>query len=63
MSGDRLVPFLAGLALLLFVGRAALPRGRWDLQHWAKWGAIAAFAAASCWALGMTLWWALGPGR
>jgi hypothetical protein len=61
-GGDRLIRILAGVAVLLFVGRGLLPRGR---RHstWAKWarrGAIAAFSAAFLNALGVTLWWAFG---
>jgi hypothetical protein len=64
-SGDRLLQILSGVAVLLFVSRGVLPRGRgryaWAI--WAKWGAIAAFSAAACYALGMTLLWALGASR
>jgi hypothetical protein len=58
-AGDRLVQFLALLAVLLFVGRAGLRRGsgRGSWGRWAKWGAIAAFSAAFLYALGATLWW------
>jgi hypothetical protein len=63
--GDRLIQILAGIAVLLFVGRAALPPGRhrhaW--AKWAKWGAVAAFSTAVCYALGTTLLWALGAVR
>jgi hypothetical protein len=69
LSGGRLVQILAGVAVLLFVGRAVLPvmllsgrrRGAW--AKWAKRGAIAAFSAAFCYALAMTLLWALGTSR
>jgi hypothetical protein len=65
LSGDRLIRILAGIAVLLFVGRAVLARERrrrpW--ARWAKWGAIAAFSAAFLYALGMTLLWVLGAAR
>lgn len=63
--GDRLMQILAGVAVLLFVSRAVLPRlrGRRAWATWAKWGAIAALLAAICYALGMTLLWALAASR
>ena len=65
LSSDRLIRLLAGVAVLLFVGRAVLPRGRgrhaW--AKWAKWGAIAAFSAAVSYTLGLTLLWAFGASR
>jgi hypothetical protein len=60
LSSDRLIRVLAGIAVLLFVGRAVLARGR---AKWAKWGAIAAFSAAFLYALGLTLLWAFGVPR
>ena len=62
LSGDRLIRLLAGIAVLLFVGRAVLPRGR-GRYAWAKWGAIAAFSAAVSYTLGLTLLWAFGASR
>jgi hypothetical protein len=56
--GDRLIQFLALLAVLLFVGRVGWRgpgRGIWG--KWAGWGAIAALSAAFLFALGRTLWW------
>jgi hypothetical protein len=65
LSSDRLIRLLAGIAVLLFVSRAVLARGRgrhaW--AKWAKWGAIAAFSAAFSYALGLTLLWAFGASR
>jgi hypothetical protein len=65
LFGDRLLQFLSGIAVLLFVGQAVLPRmrGRGAWARWAKWGAIAAFSAAFCYALGITLLWALSAFR
>jgi hypothetical protein len=57
-----LIRLLAGIAVLLFVGRAVLPRGR-GRYAWAKWGAIAAFSAAVSYTLGLTLLWAFGASR
>jgi len=62
-SGDQLIRILAGIAVLLFVGRGVLARGRYAGAKWAKWGAIAAFSAAFLYALGVTLWWVLGASR
>jgi hypothetical protein len=65
LSDDRLIRILAGIAVLLFVGRALLPPGRrrhaW--AKWAKWGAIAVFSAAFLYALGLALLWALDASR
>jgi hypothetical protein len=63
--GDRLMQILASIAVLLFISRAVLPRGRgrYAWATWARWGAIAAFSAAICYALGMTLLWALAASR
>jgi hypothetical protein len=59
LAGDRVIPLLAGIAVLLFVGRALLAHaGR--LAKWAKWGAIAAFSAACVYTLGAIFLWALG---
>ncbi len=65
LSGDPLIRILAGIAVLLFVGRAVLApgRGRYAWAKWAKWGAIAAFSAAFIYALGLTLLWAFGASR
>jgi hypothetical protein len=64
LSGDHLVRILAGVAVLLFVSRGVLARGRGRVSaKWAKWGAIAALSAALCYALGMTLLWALGSAQ
>jgi hypothetical protein len=65
LSGDRLIRLLAAIAVLLFVGRALLRRWRHGhvLAKWARWGAIAAFSAASLYALGASLRWALGTRR
>jgi hypothetical protein len=62
-SGDQLIRILAGVAVLLFVGRGVLLRGRYAWEKWVKWGAIAAFSAAFLYALGVTLLWALGVSR
>jgi hypothetical protein len=65
LSGDRLIQILAGVAVLLFVSRGVLPRGR-GRNAWAKcakWGAIAVFSAALCYALVRTLLWALAASR
>jgi hypothetical protein len=64
-SGDQLIRILAGIAVLLFVGRGVLmrSRGRYAWAKWAKWAAIAAFSAAFLYALGVTLLWALGAWR
>ena len=65
VASDQLIRLLAGIAVLLFVGRAVLSRGRgrhaW--AKWAKWGAIAAFSAAFSYALGLILLWAFGASR
>jgi len=65
ISSDQLIRLLAGLAVLLFVGRFVLARGRrrdaW--AKWTKWGAIAAFSAALLYALGLTFLWAFGASR
>ena len=52
-SGDHFVQILAGLAVLLFVSRGLMVRGRgrYDWARWTRWGAVAAFAAAVCYAL------------
>jgi hypothetical protein len=63
LSSDQLIRFLAGIAVLLFVGRAVLGRGRYAWAKWAKWGAIAAFSAAFLYALGLTLLWVFGASR
>jgi len=65
LSGDRLIRVLAAIAVLLFVSRGVLARGRggYLLAKWAKWGAIIAFSAACLYALGATLLWALGASR
>jgi hypothetical protein len=65
LSSDRLIRLLAGIAVLLFVGRVALVRrrGRYGWAKWAKWGAIAAFSTAFLYALGLTLLWAFGASR
>jgi hypothetical protein len=63
LSTDRLIRLLAGIAVLLFVGRGVLWRGRYAWAKWAKWGAIAAFSAAFLYALGLTLLWAFGASR
>ena len=62
---DRLIRLLAGVTVLLFVGRAVLPRGRgrYPWARWAQWGAIAVFAVAVCFVLGMSLLWVLGAPR
>jgi hypothetical protein len=63
-AGDRLIQFLALVAVLLFVGRGGWRRGLgrpWE--KWARWGAIAAFSAALLYALGTTLWWLLTAQR
>ena len=63
--GDpQIIRLLAGLAVLLFLGRAVLPRGRGrrDWARWARWGSIAAFAAAAGYALVLTVQWALATG-
>ena len=65
LSGDLVVHLLAGVAVLLFVSRAAIGRGRgrYLWAKWAKWGAIAALSAAFLYAFGATLLWALGASR
>jgi hypothetical protein len=65
VSDDRVVQILAGIAVLLFLSRAVPPRGRrsYAWARWTKWGAIAAFAAAVCYALAMTLLWAFAALR
>jgi hypothetical protein len=64
-SSNQIIRLLAGIAVLLFVGRLVLARGRrrdaW--AKWAKWGAIAAFSAAFLYALGLTFLWAFGASR
>jgi hypothetical protein len=62
LPDDRPVRILAGLAVLLFVSRGLLVRGRgrYGWAKWAEWGSIAAFAAALCCALLMMVLWALG---
>jgi hypothetical protein len=61
-SGDHLIQILAGLAVLLFLSRGLLARGRgrYDWTRWAKWGAVAAFAAAVGYALVVIVLWAFG---
>jgi hypothetical protein len=65
LSGDLLVHLLTGVAVLLFVSRAAMARGRgrYLWARWAKWGAIAALSAAFLYALVAILLWALGVSR
>jgi hypothetical protein len=65
LSDGRLIQLLVYITLLLFVSRWMLPRGRggYAWARWTKWGAIATFAAAVCYVLGLTLWWALGASR
>ena len=65
LSDDRMIQLLAYITLLLFVSRWVLPsgHGRSAWARWAKWGAIASFAAALCYALGLTFWWAVGSSR
>jgi hypothetical protein len=64
-SSNQLIRLLAGIAVLLFVGRLVLARGRrrdaW--AKWTKWAAVAAFSAAFLYALGLTLLWAFGASR
>jgi hypothetical protein len=64
-SSDHLIRILAGLAVLLFVGRGLLARGRgrYRLRRWARWGAVAVYAAAVCYALIISLFWAFGASR
>jgi hypothetical protein len=56
---------LAGIAVLLFVGRSVLAQSgaRRAWMKWAKWGAIAAFSLAFLYALGVTLLWAVSVSR
>jgi hypothetical protein len=65
MFGERLLQILTGVAVLLLISRGMLPRGRgrYASAKWTRWGAIAAFSAAVCYALGLTLLWALGISR
>jgi hypothetical protein len=62
LSHNRLIQILAGLAVLLFVSRGLLARGRgrYGWAKWAEWGSIAAFSAALCYAIGAMVLWALG---
>jgi hypothetical protein len=62
MSHDRLLQVLLYLTILLFVGAGVLPlaRSRYPVAKWARWAAIAVFAAAVLYALALTFGWALG---
>ena len=59
MADDRILQFLTGLTVLLFVSSLVLPRGGHWRVTWLRWGALAAFAVAVAYALWLTLLWAL----
>jgi len=64
VPGDRPLQILLYLTILLFVSAGLLPlaRSRYPVAKWARWGAIAVFAAAVVYALALTFGWALGRG-
>ena len=64
MPGDRPLQLLLYLTILLFVSAGVLPLAgsRYPVAKWARWGALAVFAAAVVYALALTFGWALGRG-
>jgi hypothetical protein len=56
VPGDRPLQILLYLTILLFFSAGLLPlaRSRYPAAKWARWGAIAVFAAAVVYALALT---------